>query len=116
MTSRPHSALHVSYRLASPRLTEVAVSRARGTKALQAGCASIPTVASLAWIIERLSEKQNVIGSAIERVAHYGALLVAGLLMSGIFIWLFDRSERIPIEDLSDISPNTGRHQEAGFS
>jgi hypothetical protein len=57
--------------------------------------ALVAIAASLAWVFERLSDKQNVIGSAVERTAHYSALLAVGLLMSSIFIWLFDRAEQV---------------------
>ncbi len=64
------------------------LSRTEYYAILRVSGAAFAGIASCAWISERLFDRPNAIGDGVEKLAHHGVALCAGLWVSSAAVWL----------------------------
>jgi hypothetical protein len=67
--------------------------------------ALIATVASVAWIVERLLNVQTVIASLVESTAQHGPLIAVALFLASVFCRLIQSSRMPGTQDMDRTSP-----------
>jgi anaerobic C4-dicarboxylate transporter len=83
----------------------VLLSRTRTYSIFRIGGALFATVASVAWLAERLLNVQTVIASLVESTAQHGPLIAVALFLASVFCWLMQVSPMTETQDMDRISP-----------
>jgi hypothetical protein len=83
----------------------VLLSRTRCYSMFRISGALFATVASVAWIVERLLDVQTVIASLVESTAQHGPLIAVALFLASVFCWLIQTSRMPGTQDMDRTSP-----------